>query len=218
MKKFLKFLIVVFILVVGVCAYYIKIGYMMYKTAINVVSIEDKVKEIESINNYVKYEELPQEYINAVIAVEDHRYFKHGAIDILAIFGAIKTNIMSKKLVQGGSTITQQLAKNIYFTQERNLERKVAEIFMAYRLEKEFSKEKIFEMYVNTNYFGEGYYGIGNAAKGYYNKKVGELNSYECTMLAGIPNAPSVYNPVANPDLAERRREVVIQTMKEYGY
>ena len=89
---------------------------------------------------------------------------------------------------------------------------------MAYKLERELSKNKIFELYVNTSYFGDGYYGIGNAARGYYNKEVSELNSYECTMLAGIPNAPSVYAPTVNPELAERRRQVVIQTMNEYGY
>ena len=89
---------------------------------------------------------------------------------------------------------------------------------MAFRLEKELSKEKIFELYVNTNYFGNGYYGIGDAAKGYYGKNVSELSFYECTMLAGIPNAPSVYAPTVNPELAERRRQIVLQTMQEYGY
>ena len=218
MKLIKKLIVIIFILIIGVCSYYITIGYNMYKDAINSMSIDDKVKEIESMENYVEYSELPQDYINAVVAVEDHRYFSHGAIDVISIFGAFRTNIKNQKLIEGGSTITQQLAKNIYFTQERKLERKIAEIFMAFRLEKELSKEKIFELYVNTNYFGSGYYGIGNAGLGYYNKKVSDLNLYECTMLAGVPNAPSVYSPTVNPELAERRRQIVLQTMREYGY
>lgn len=218
MKILLKILAIVLILVIGIFAYYIKIGYMMYNNAINTISIEEKVKEIESMNNYVRYEELPDDYINAVVAVEDHRFFEHGAIDIFSIFRAIVNNFKAQKLVEGGSSITQQLAKNIYFTQERKFERKIAEVFMAYRLEKELSKEKIFELYVNTSYFGNGYYGVGNAAEGYYDKDVSELNFYECTMLAGIPNAPSVYAPTVNPDLAERRRKIVIETMKQYEY
>lgn len=218
MKVILKILAVILILAIGFFAYYIKIGYMMYNNAINTISIEEKVKEIESMNNYVRYEELPDDYINAVVAVEDHRFFEHGAIDIFSIFRAIVNNFKAQKLVEGGSSITQQLAKNIYFTQERKFERKIAEVFMAYGLEKELSKEKIFELYVNTSYFGNGYYGVGNAAKGYYDKVVGELDFYECTMLAGIPNAPSVYAPTVNPDLAERRRKIVIETMKQYEY
>ncbi|MBQ9267784.1 MAG: transglycosylase domain-containing protein [Clostridia bacterium] len=218
MKIVKKIIAVIFILIIGVCAYYTKIGYKMYRDALNIMSIEDKVQEIKSIENYVEFSELPQEYINAVIAVEDHRYYEHGAIDILSIVRAINNDIKARRLVEGGSTITQQLAKNIYFTQERKLERKIAEVFMAYELERNLSKDEIFELYVNTNYFGEGYYGIGAAAKGYYNKDVSELNSYECTMLAGIPNAPSVYAPTVNPELAERRRQVVVQTMAQYGY
>ena len=217
MKKFLKFLAAILIIIIGICCYYIKIGYMMYNIAIGDMSIDEKVKEIESMNNYVEFERLPKDYINAVIAVEDHRYFEHGAVDFLSIFRAIINNLKAKELVEGGSSITQQLAKNIYFTQERKLERKIAEVFMAYQLEKELSKEKIFELYVNTSYFGAGYYGVGNAAKGYYDKDVSELNYYECTMLAGIPNAPSVYSPTVNPELAERRRQIVIQTMAKYN-
>ena len=218
MKLIKKIIIIVIILIIGYCSYYVATGYNMYKEALKSMSIEDKVKEIESIENYVTYDELPQDYINAVIAVEDHRYFNHGAIDIIAIFGAFKTNLKNQKLIEGGSTITQQLAKNIYFTQERKIERKIAEIFMAFALEKNLTKEKIFELYINTSYFGEGYYGIGNASLGYYNKKASELNFYECTMLAGVPNAPSVYAPTVNPELAERRRQIVLQTLKEYKY
>ncbi len=188
----------------------------MYREALNNKSVLEKVEEIESKKEYVYFKDLPKEYIKAVIAVEDHRYYKHGAIDVISITRAIINNVKAKKLIEGGSTITQQLAKNIYFTQDRKLERKIAEIFMAYEIEKELDKDKIFELYVNTNYFGNGYYGIGNASHGYYDKEPSKLNLYECTMLAGVPNAPSVYAPTVNPELAERRRQIVVEAMAKY--
>ncbi len=193
-------------------------GYNMYKNALNTMSIEEKIQSLRAEENYTEFEELPEEYIHAVVAIEDHRFYQHGAIDLISIARAIINNIKAKKLIEGGSTITQQLAKNIYFTQERKLERKIAEIFMAYDIEKCLEKNEILELYVNTNYFGSGYYGIGNASEGYYNKKPSELNSYECTMLAGVPNAPSVYSPKVNPDLAEERRQKVVEAMAKYGY
>lgn len=188
----------------------------MYREAVSNKSVLEKVEEIENKKEYVYFKDLPKEYIKAVIAVEDHRYYEHGAIDVISITRAIINNVKAKKLIEGGSTITQQLAKNIYFTQDRKLERKIAEIFMAYEIEKELDKDKIFELYVNTNYFGNGYYGIGNASRGYYGKEPSKLNLYECTMLAGVPNAPSVYAPTVNPELAERRRQIVVEAMAKY--
>lgn len=188
----------------------------MYREAVSNKSVLEKVEEIENKKEYVYFKDLPKEYIKAVIAVEDHRYYEHGAIDVISITRAIINNVKAKKLIEGGSTITQQLAKNIYFTQDRKLERKIAEIFMAYEIEKELDKDKIFELYVNTNYFGNGYYGIGNASHGYYGKEPSKLNLYECTMLAGVPNAPSVYAPTVNPELAERRRQIVVEAMAKY--
>ena len=123
----------------------------MYREALNNKSVLEKVEEIESKKEYVYFKDLPKDYIKAVIAVEDHRYYEHGAIDVISITRAIINNVKAKKLIEGGSTITQQLAKNIYFTQDRKLERKIAEIFMAYEIEKELDKDKIFELYVNTN-------------------------------------------------------------------
>ena len=110
------------------------------------------------------------------------------------------------------------MAKNIVFSQEQTWLRKVGEIFAAYDLEKNYTKNEIFELYVNTAYFGDGYYGIYDASYGYYNKAPKDLNLDESTMLAGVPNAPSVYSPSVNPDLAKKRQYHVINTMIEYGY
>ena len=119
---------------------------------------------------------------------------------------------------EGGSTITQQLARNLYFTQEKKLTRKAAEMFMALKIEREYTKDEILELYINTIYFGDGYYGIREASLGYYGKEPRELNFYECTMLAGLPNAPSAYALSSHPELAEQRRQTVIGQMEKYGY
>lgn len=118
-------------------------------------------------------------------------------------------------MAEGGSTITQQLMKNEYFTQEKKLERKFAEIFAAWDIEKQCSKEDIFELYVNTIYFGSGYYGIYDAAEGYFGKEPSELSEYEAVMLAGLPNAPSAYSPDTSPELAKQRMRQVLDRMVE---
>ena len=220
MKKFFKSLILsillVIVLVGGTFTYQ---GYNLYKTAIDETSIEDKVEEIKSeTEDYVKFDELPKDYINAVVAVEDRRFFEHNGIDPISISRAILKDIQTLSLAEGGSTITQQLAKNTYFTQRKEFTRKIAEIFMAFEFEQACSKEEIFELYVNTIYFGDGYYCISDAVEGYFDKEVEEMDLYECTLLAGIPNAPSVYSPTKNPELARQRQAQVLNKMVKYNY
>lgn len=194
------------------------IAYDMYKQAIEQISVEDKIAEIKDKENYTNFSELPQMYKNAVIAVEDHRFYKHNGIDIIAIGRSAFNDIKAMSFVEGGSTITQQLAKNIYFTQEKKIERKIAEVFMAFEIEKNCDKDEILELYLNTSYFGDGYYTPKEACRGYFNKELNEMTDYECILLAGIPNAPSVYAPTKNPDLAKQRQRQVMKKMIEYGY
>ena len=220
MKRFIRNIILLLLMIIIlVGGYFTYQGYDLYKQALNEISVEDKVKEIKSEKeNYTEIKDLPRDYINAVIAVEDRRFYSHNGIDIISITRAILRDIKEMKLVEGGSTITQQLAKNIYFTQRKELTRKVAEIFMAIEIEKNCTKDEIFELYVNTSYFGDGYYCVGDASEGYFDKKPIEMNLYECTLLAGIPNAPSVYAPTKNPELAKQRQAQVISKMVKYKY
>lgn len=204
------------ILFISVFTYYGIQGYILYKDATSKISIDEKIEEIQSRENFVEYSELPEFYINAVISVEDHRFKSHFGIDPIAITRAVFTDIKSMSLAQGGSTITQQLAKNVFFTQERKLERKFAEIFAAFYIEYHYSKEEIFELYVNTSYFGSGYFGIYDASIGYYGKEPKDLSNYEAAILAGTPNAPSVYSPDTNPELARKRANQVINSMVRY--
>ena len=218
--KFLKRLFIILILIILIIGTVIVLnGYKLYKTATNEISISNKIAEIKSIDTYVSIKNVPEYYINAVIAVEDHRFKEHGAIDIISIGRAIVSNIQAKEFNEGGSTITQQVAKNLYFiTEDDVVSRKIAEIFVAMDLEKNYSKDDILEFYINTIYFGEGYYGIREASNGYYKKEPKDLTLYEATLLAGVPNAPSVYAPTINPDLAKSRQGKVIRSMVEYGY
>ena len=220
MKKIIKklFFLGFISILLSVSFLYYK-GYSLYLEAINETSISEKVKEIrEKTEEYTKYEELPEDYINAVIAVEDRRFFEHKGIDLISIARAVGTDVITLSLAEGGSTITQQLAKNTNFNQKKEFTRKIAEIFMAFEYEKECDKETIFELYVNTMYFGDGYYSIAEASNGYFGKNVSELNLYEATLLAGIPNAPSVYAPTKNPELAKQRQAQVLKKMVKYNY
>lgn len=218
MKKFVKFLIILILILTSLGLLIIGNGYNMYKEAIQEIPIQEKVEEIRQKENYTKLSELPQIYINAVISVEDHRFYEHPGIDIIAIGRAIINDIKAMSFVEGGSTITQQIAKNEYFTQEKKFTRKVAEVFVAFELEKQYTKNEILELYINTIYFGNGYYNIKDAAKGYFGKSITNLSDSECIMLAGIPNAPSVYAPTQNPELAKQRQKQVAEKMVKYGY
>lgn len=217
--KIVKRIIIILLLVVAIVGgIFIYNGYSMYKDALKDTTIEETISKIQQTNSYTKLEDMPEYYYNAVVAVEDHRFYDHGAIDIISICRAIVNNIKEMSFVEGGSTITQQLAKNVFFNQEKELTRKIAEVFMANDLENKYDKDEILELYINTSYFGDGYYGIKQASNGYYEKEPKDLNLYEATLLAGVPNAPSVYAPTQNIDLAHKRQQVVISKMVEHGY
>ena len=140
-------------------------GYNIYKDAIKKVPLSEKIESIKKKDNYTKINEVPQMYINAVISVEDHRFYKHKGIDVIAIGRAVINDIKQMDFVEGGSTITQQLSKNLYFTQEKKITRKIAEVFMSFKIEKNYNKNEILELYLNTSYFGDGYYTLKEASR-----------------------------------------------------
>ena len=215
-KRTLLFLFITIVLTGGIFVYE---GYEMYEEAVTATPIEEKIKQIkENTKNYSEIEDVPEIYKNALVAVEDKRFYKHNGVDIISIGRAIVTDIKEKAFVEGGSTITQQLAKNTYFTQEKKITRKIAEVFAAIEFEEVLSKDEILELYINTCYYGDGYYSIADAALGYFDKEVKNMNTYECTLLVGIPNAPSIYSPTKNPELSKERHKQVLNKMKAEGY
>ncbi len=218
MKILKKILIILLILFVVAFSIIFMIGFGYYSNTLKEKPLVTRVEEITSKENYTSFDNLPSNYINAVIAVEDHRYYDHGAIDPIGIARAFYTNIRDGEFDEGGSTITQQVAKNLVFSQDKTLLRKLGELFAAYDLEKNYTKNEIFALYVNSSYFGDGYYSIYEASQGYYQKEPKDLTLSEASMLAGIPNAPSVYAPTVNLDLAKKRQKHVLNKMVEYGY
>ncbi|CBN57467.1 MULTISPECIES: transglycosylase domain-containing protein [Kamptonema] len=157
--------------------------------------------------------EIPEQLIKAFIAIEDRRFYEHGGVDYQGIFRAIASNIMARDLVQGGSTITQQLARIVFLNQERSLLRKVREALLAQKIERELNKDQVLERYLNLVYLGSGAYGVADAAWVYFSKPVNELTLAEMATLAGLPPAPSEYSPLVNPDAAKERRNIVLQQM-----
>ena len=219
MKKiFKKFLILALILILIIASFLFLIGFSYYSKALKEKPLISRVDSITQKENYMTFEKLPSNYLNAVIAVEDHRYYEHGPIDFIAIARAFYTNVRDNEFDEGGSTITQQVAKNVVFNQDKNIVRKMGEIFAAFDLEKNYSKNEILALYVNTAYFGDGYYGIYDASMGYYKKDPKDLTLAEASMLAGVPNAPSAYAPTFNIELAKKRQKHVLNKMVEYGY
>lgn len=214
-KKFIFFIIlIVIIATIGFGVY----GYNYYKQTIEKVPLESKITEIRNDYTYIKKEDLPKMYLDAVVAIEDRRFYDHGPVDPIGILRALFVNIKNKELREGGSTITQQVAKNIYFIEgSGTIKRKVAEIFTSIQLEEEYKKEEILEIYVNTIYFGNGYYGIKEACNGYLKKEPKDMTLAELSMLAGVPNAPSIYAPTENKELCKQRQNQVLSAMVTEG-
>ena len=189
---------------------------MQYKEAIKEKSIIDAVSGIRKKEDYVKLEDISTDFLTAIVAIEDHRFYSHSGIDTIAAVRAMFVNVKGKSFEYGASTITQQLGRLLYFTQEKQVTRKIAEIFVARDLEKEYEKKEILELYINIIYYGQGYYGISDAAHGYFNKEPSELTFDEATYLAGLPNAPSIYSE--DKKLGEERRLQVLNAIEKYKY
>ncbi|MSP33376.1 MAG: PBP1A family penicillin-binding protein [Rickettsiales bacterium] len=166
----------------------------------------------------VQFYELPQHLINAVVATEDRKFFNHIGIDVFAIIRAYQANHKAGKIVQGGSTITQQLAKLLFLNPERTIQRKIQEVILALQLERRFTKEQIITIYLNRAYFGSGNYGVAAAAKFYFGKPVSDIDLNEAAMIAGLLKAPSKLSPKNNQNSAENRANVVIRGMIKSGF
>ena len=165
----------------------------------------------------VQLDKVPGNLQNAFLAAEDVRFYQHHGIDPRGILRAVWTNITNQGVAEGGSTITQQLAKNALLTQERTLKRKIQEAFLALQLERQYSKKEILEMYLNQIYFGQGAYGVESASLVYFDKHVDKLSLAECAMLAGLPKSPNYYSPFNNIKAAKERQEIVLDQMAKYN-
>ena len=218
-KKLIRIFLILLLLLTSVIATLLVQGHFRYEREIRSKPLEEAISEYTARDDYVKFEDIDEDFVNAVISVEDKRFFSRKGYDFVALIRALYHNFKARDVIEGGSTITEQIAKNLYLGGSVNgLEEKMAEIFIMMALEKEYSKEDLFALYANMNYYGDGYWGIAQAAKGYYGLKPNELSLGKAAMLAGIPNAPSVYQLSDGYDLAKQRQEWVLSTMYNNSY
>lgn len=166
----------------------------------------------------VPYERMPKRLVQAFLAAEDDTFFEHGGINYMAMLRAFLINLKSGQKRQGASTITQQVARSLLLSSEKTYTRKIKEVFLAYKIEENLSKEEILYLYLNQIYFGQGAYGVGSAAETYFRKKVENLTLPEMAILAGLPKAPTDYSPASNPQKAKDRQRYVLQRMAEVGF
>lgn len=193
-------------------------GYNLYKETMDEVNLNEVFLSYQSQEGYVTLEEISPLFLDALVAVEDHRFYEHNGLDEIAFFRAVLRNLSEKSYAAGGSTITQQLSKNLFFTFDKTLERKIAELIVAKKIENTFEKKEILEMYVNIIYYGDGYVGIEEAAQGYFSKSALNLSSGESVILAGLPQAPSVYALRSHLERGINRGYDVINAMVEKGF
>lgn len=172
----------------------------------------------EEYREPVPLEQIPKHLINATIAKEDRRFWQHRGVDWRGIARALWVNLTEGDIKQGGSTLTQQLARNVFLTQQRTFARKIQEIILAQEMERRLTKERILELYLNQVYYGNGAYGVKAAARVYFNKPLDKLTLAECALLAALPQRPSAYDPFSNPDEAVFQRNLVLNLMAREGY
>jgi penicillin-binding protein 1A len=161
---------------------------------------------------------MPELVKQAFVAAEDRRFYDHDGVDLWGISRALVTNLRQGAVREGASTITQQLARTVFLSQDRTLTRKLKEAALAYKLERQLSKEQILEQYLNFVYLGSSAYGVSDAAWVYFSKQPDQLTLPEAALIAGLPPAPSVYSPLVNPDLALERRSIVLDRMQQAGF
>lgn len=197
MKKLLfKMIIILLVIITGFCGYYGYLGYQIYQDKIQEQSLSERVNQLKSKEDYVTLDQISPIYKEAVLESEDRRFYQHGPVDYYGLARAMLTNLTTFSFKEGGSTITQQLSKNLCLSFEKDLSRKFAEVFIARDLEKMYNKDEILEMYLNITYLGEGNYGIQAASQYYYHIDAEiDLNKQQSDILVKTLKRPSVYNP-----------------------
>ncbi len=216
MKKIIKwFILILFstaILAAGIITYK---GISLYDSTMKEIEITEVIDSIKESDDYVLYDEIAISFLDTIVTVEDKRFFEHNGFDIISFTRAIIRNIVEKEFAAGGSTITQQLAKNLFFSFDKTLERKVAEYFVAKELEQLYDKEELLEIYVNVIYYGDHYDGIKSASEGYFGVLPSELTMAQSVLLAGLPQAPSLYALSEHFDAAVTRSNKVLEVLLE---
>ena len=213
MKKWKHILIALAVLFSVAIGSIFIIGFIRYETLINEKPLKQVIAEIQSDPNYISLDDVDDDFIDALLAVEDPTFYSHNGIVFSNIVEAIATNLREQDFVMGGSTITQQLSKNLYLDSKKTFQRKIAELFFVHDIENTYSKDEILELYINVIYFGDGYYGIKEAADGYFGYLPKNLTPAQATLLAGLPQAPAIYQLSDGMMYAKKRQRIVLEAM-----
>lgn len=214
-KRFIQILLILLIVLTIYCSFTIYMGYDRYRNLSKENSMETTILNIMNQEDYIPLAQISPLFIKAIIAVEDEHFYDHNGIQLTKLIDAFITDLIHFDFVKGGSTISQQLSKNLFLDQEKELSRKIAELFFVRDLESTLTKDEILEIYLNIIYFGDGYYGIDAASHGYYQKHSSELTLNEATMLAGLPQAPAIYQLSTGLELAKKRQVMVLDAMRK---
>lgn len=202
--------------------FYVKLSPKIDLKKTNNIILYDKNNKVffngNGTKEWISLKKINQNLINATISTEDKRFYEHNGFDYIRITKSLYNNVKNKDIVEGGSTITQQYARNLYLTFDRNMTRKIKEAFLAFKIEVNYSKDEILEGYLNTINYGNGIFGIENASKYYFNKNAKDLDLAESSMLAGIPGYPQEYSPINNYKLSKKRQKIILNTMVKNKY
>lgn len=181
-------------------------------------NMDEVIDPLREHPDWVRLSNMNRDLPKAIISIEDHDFYNHGAIAMEGILRAILINLSAGEVVQGGSTITQQFVKNMFLSQEQTMGRKAEELILSFILEKQYTKDEILEMYLNTTYLGAGTNGVKRAARKYFDKVPANLSLAECAVIAALPYAPSALNPLENPVGCKKRQLLVLESMNKYGF
>ncbi len=220
LRRLLSFLIFLsMVLALAGTIFFMHVGRMRSRDAIASRPVKEAAEVYLDCDSCLAFEEVDPDLVHAVTSIEDKRFFERTGFDWVALIRAVINNFKAGRMVEGGSTITQQIAKNLYFADvPRGFDEKLAEVFLMAELETIFTKKQLFAVYVNMNYYGDGYWGLKQAAAGYYQKDAGDLTPAEAAMLAGIPNAPALYQLSTGHDRALTRQRRILQAMRKNKY
>lgn len=219
MKKFVKFIFkLLLILIIAFVGIFFGKGYWGYLELTQSQSVDDVVSEVTSRSTFVGYDDLSPELVRATVAIEDRRFYDHGGVDYIGLMRALVSQFDDDLLKSGGSTITQQLAKNLYGMFDGTWDRKSTELFVARYLEKHYSKNEIIALYVNVINYGNNYTGIYEASYGYFDTDSEDLTIAQASLLAGIPQSPNNYELVYHFAQAKQKQYAVLKAMAECGY
>lgn len=220
-KRIRNLILVLTVLLAVLIAGILTAGWNCYREVTAEKPLKTAVEEARNSTTYVPYAEIDRDFVNAVVAVEDKRFFTRSGFDYVALVRAMLNNFKYGKAVEGGSTIPQQTAKNLYFVgtgRSRGVPEKVAEVYLMYDMEEHYTKQDILAVYASLNYYGDGFWGLENASRGYYGKDCDDLSVAQAATLAGIVNAPSAYQLSTGFDLALSRERHVLNNMLREGY